>query len=99
MMARLMAIVGVLLAATSLSCRGPEPMDIAKAEAIVHGKLSAVAPTLGVDISRLPPPVVERQDGKLIYDFKDRAQNVWIVVIVHSNGFGEVSVDKINEKK
>lgn len=95
MMARVMA--GLLFLAASLSCQGQEPMDATKAEATVYEKLYLVAPTKGVDVSGLPPPVVERQGEKLIYDFKDRTQNAWIVVIVHPDGFAEISFDEIEE--
>jgi len=90
---------GALLVASvflSLGC-GDEVIDKLERERIAYEKLSEIATDKGFDATFVPQPTVEKQDGDWIYDFRDEAQNAWIVVIVHPNGFAEVSFTKIRE--
>lgn len=77
------------------SCEAQQTIYSSTAKAIAYEKVAVAAPSLNVDVSQLPPPTMERQGDKLIYDFKDPGQNAWIVVIVHPNGSAEVSFDEI----
>ena len=48
-----------------------------------------------VSIGALPSPTVEIQGDKLLVDYKDIKQNIWIVVIVNPDGVAEVSSERI----
>lgn len=98
MMRKTRIITAIFLAAMVFSCGNGEALDIAKAKSIVFAKLTTAMRGKNVDINKLPNPAIERQDSKLIFEFKDYKQDAWIVVIVHPDGFAEVSFDRIDSQ-
>ena len=91
---RVLVIFGFILLSTA-SCQEQKSIDVAEATVITYEKLSVATFTKEIDISQLPPPALEQQGEKVILDFKDYKQNAWIVVIVHPDGFTEISFDEI----
>jgi len=67
-----------------------------RALCVAYVQLEKALSTLpDINKERLPAPEKNSQGDLVIYDFKDVAQNIWIVVVVHPNGYAEVSATRI----
>ncbi len=81
------------------------PIDREEATRIAYEQLRRADDSLkrrGVDRERLPSPTVEidDRDGKtLLFDFKDPAQDIWIMVIVGPSGYSELSLTRISGRE
>jgi hypothetical protein len=91
------AIVLFMTFQSSCSLAGGRIEETA-ARTAAYAKLAEIAPEKQFDIAKLREPAVEDDRGKWIYDFRDERQDGWIVVIVHPNGFAEVSFTNLSDK-
>jgi hypothetical protein len=81
------------------------PIDQDQATHIAYEQLTRAADDLlkyySVDKGRLPPPTIElgRNGKTVLYDFKDPAQDIRIVISVEPSGHSELSLTRISGRE
>jgi hypothetical protein len=92
--------MALLLFAIGCTDAGPE-LTIGRAEAIARQALAnegnkELFARKGVDLTKLPPPASEARANNILVEFRDPAQNIWIVVMVDIDGRVEITSTALN---
>jgi len=92
-------IIRFVIVAFLSACSAGQDWRVVEEDArkAMYEKVREFSQTRQIAFENLPAPTVTDDLGRWIYDFRDEQQDIWIVAIVHPDGFCEISFTRISE--